>query len=129
MNRVLQELLDACFKYYNERKILIWGSGKLSEVLETELIKGGINVSGRIDSNPALVDEVKVFKTEILNGRRNEFFVIVPVGRYPDIRNCLKKTDLVQMLTIFTLPIALSKKIHITTKINTEILLKGITKM
>ncbi len=94
MKAVVEEIIDKAVDNYKERDVIIWGGGSgLANTVEEELINRGIFVYGKIDSNSFMIDGEKIFSKSILKGAKDKFYVVIPIGIYPEIKEFLIDED------------------------------------
>lgn len=85
-------IVDKAYKFYNNRKIVIWGSYTGSENIGRKLKeKYQIDIAFFVDSDVTKIDNRSVYPTDYLLGKASECYVIIPLGVYSSIKNLLHK--------------------------------------
>ncbi len=92
MRQVVDEIIETTLQNYKGRRILIWGyKSYLANIIEAVLKDKGIDIFGRIDSNKVFSKLDNVYTPDILCESSLNYYVVIPLGRYKSIINCLRE--------------------------------------
>lgn len=87
---VIEESLHKVLEFHNNRKVVIWSncitSQKISEKLRDDY---GIETAFFVDNDSARTNNWNTYLPEMLRGRREEYFVVVPIGFHQSLKNQL----------------------------------------
>lgn len=91
-NDWIYEIAKKAAELAGGRAVMIWGdygvSRKIKEILEDAY---HINVHGFIDSDDLKTDNQTVYPTAYIDGKANEYFVVIPVAFYRSIKEHMLK--------------------------------------
>lgn len=97
-NRVAKEqtenwidyIIDKTVGNYQGREIVIWGKYKIADSIKMKLLKQyGLSVAFYVDSSQEKQDGKTVFSPDVLCGKSNSYYVIIPLAFYQEIREKL----------------------------------------
>lgn len=86
----IEYIAEKVYKYYNNRKIVLWGkyeaSDRIKEVLKR---KYGLETAFYVDSDAAKIDHKYVFETKRLfsGGGPNIYYVVIPLAFYQSLKD------------------------------------------
>lgn len=87
---VIEESLHKVLEFHNNRKVVIWSncitSQKIAEKLRDDY---GIETAFFVDNDSARTNNWNTYLPEMLRGRREEYFVVVPIGFHQSLKNQL----------------------------------------
>lgn len=93
-------IIEEVLENYNGRKIVLWGKYSVSDQIKQKLKeKHGIKTAFYVDKDEAKIDNRAVFSTSCLQGKSEEYYVVVPVAYYQSLKDELdgggyiKETD------------------------------------
>lgn len=75
---------------YAGRKVVIWGKYAVSDTIKAELIKQEIETAFFVDSDPAKTDDEQVFSPDCLSGKKDSYYIVIPLAFYQEIREKLR---------------------------------------
>lgn len=83
-------IIEEAFKSYNGRKIVLWGKYDVSDKIKHKLFDAhGIEATFYVDSNTELQNNATIFSPSVLNGKSDEYYVIIPLAFYQSLKNTL----------------------------------------
>lgn len=81
---------DRVYEHYNKREIVLWGkydqSDKIKEILEK---RHGLKTSFYVDSDAKKIDGVSIRPKQCLDGKADQYYVVVPLGFYQSLKDDL----------------------------------------
>lgn len=86
----IEYMADQVYLEYRGRKVVVWGSYEVADSVKGKLKeKYGIDTAFYVDGDKLKVDGGNVFSPECLDGKANQYYVVVPIGFYPAVRERL----------------------------------------
>ena len=81
-------IVEEAYKNYNGREIVLWGKYNISEKIKHNLeTKYGIKEVFYVDRDTAKIDNKQVYPTNCLQGKADEYYVVVPVAYYQSLKD------------------------------------------
>lgn len=136
-NRVAKEqtenwidyIIDKTVGNYQGREIVIWGKYKIADSIKMKLLKQyGLSVAFYVDSSQEKQDGKTVFSPDVLCGKSNSYYVIIPLAFYQEIREKLVGGGMNQIGIIIIFAIVLYVRSTIIMRTGTGIELLVITR-
>ena len=88
----ISDIVDKTAEKYNKRTLVLWGDYETSYIIRNRLKeKHNIDVGFFVDSDNGKVDGVTVLPISILNGKNEEYFIIIPIAFYQSLKNTLEE--------------------------------------
>lgn len=82
--------VDRVYEHYNKREIVLWGKYDQSDNIKERLKKRyGLEISFYVDSDAKRIDDVYIRSKQCLDGRADQYYVVVPLGFYQSIKDDL----------------------------------------
>ncbi len=80
-------IVDKVKQYYHGRQVILWGKYGISDSIKDRLKdEYGIDVGFYVDSDIGRIDNKRVFSPDCLAGEALNYYVVIPLGYYPSIR-------------------------------------------
>lgn len=84
----LDDIVEKTYKYYEKRKIILWGKYSVSDSIREMLRERyGIEVAFYVDSNIKKIDNYQVFPTNSLAGKKKDYYVVIPLAFYQSLKD------------------------------------------
>ncbi|MCM1174211.1 MAG: hypothetical protein NC341_04080 [Blautia sp.] len=97
----IQDIVETTIQNFNNRKIILWGKYSVSDVIREELEEHNITNVIYVDRDEKKWDEREVFPTEIIDGRSDSYYIVIPVGVYDSIRKKLIEAGYKQIVDYY----------------------------
>ena len=84
----IEDIVENTYRNYSNRQIVLWGKYSVSEEI-TDRLKDiyGIDTAFYVDKDPSKIDNKQVFPTGCLQGKSDEYYVVVPVAYYKSLKD------------------------------------------
>lgn len=94
----IDDIVETALRCFNNRRIILWGKYIVSDEIKKRLEHYNITDVFFVDEDENKQDGCEVFSTQIIDGKSDSCYIIVPVGVYDSIRKKLyrggyKNTD------------------------------------
>jgi acetyltransferase-like isoleucine patch superfamily enzyme len=87
----ISDIVEKTVEKYNKRTVVLWGDYETSYIIRNRLKeKQNIDVGFFVDSDNGKVDGVTVLPISILNGKNEEYFIIIPIAFYQSLKDTLE---------------------------------------
>ena len=88
----IEDIVENTYRNYSNRQIVLWGKYSVSEEI-TDRLKDiyGIDTAFYVDKDPSKIDNRQVFPTGCLQGKSDEYYVVVPVAYYKSLKDELDR--------------------------------------
>ena len=84
----IDDIIEKTYKYYNNRKIVLWGKYYISDVIKERLReKYGIETAFYVDKDNKKIDCKEVFSTSCLCKKSEEYYVVIPIAFYQGVKD------------------------------------------
>lgn len=99
----IEDIVEKTVNNYNGREVVIWGKYEVGDTIKEELEKRHeIGVAFFIDSDISKIDNNQVFSSDILCGKSDTYYVVIPLAFYQGIKEKLKRgTSSIRIIIIF----------------------------
>lgn len=86
----IDHIVDKVYEYYNGREIVLWGKYDQSDNIKERLKKRyGLKPSFYVDSDTKRIDDVYIRPKQCLEGKADQYYVVVPLGFYQSLKDNL----------------------------------------
>jgi acetyltransferase-like isoleucine patch superfamily enzyme len=88
----IEFILNNTANYCNDRKVVIWGNYKPSREISEKLREQyAIDTAFYVDTEPAKANGTDCFLPDVLSGKADEYYVVVPLRVYDTIKKALNE--------------------------------------
>lgn len=119
----IDDIVENVWHNYNNRKVVLWGKYDVSDQIKEKLEKEhGLVAVFYVDKDVAKIDNKCVFSSSCLQGKSNEYYVVVPVAYYPSLKEELTSGGILRarIITIFVIVLLNIPQITMKTLIEIE---------
>lgn len=83
----IEDIVENTYHNYKKRKVVLWGKYNTSETIKDKLKEVyGIETAFFVDRDTSKIDNKQVYPTGCLQGKSNEYYVVVPVAYYKSLK-------------------------------------------
>lgn len=116
----IDDIVETTLRNFNNRRIILWGKYIVSDEIKKRLEHYNITDIVYVDEDEDKQDNCEVFSTQMIDGKSDSCYIIVPVGIYDSIRENYTKRG-IEIPIFIILVIVLSKKQSNIMKMHMEI--------
>lgn len=83
----IEDIVEKTYHNYKKRKVVLWGKYITSETIKDKLKEVyGIETAFFVDKDASKIDNKQVYPTGCLQGKSDEYYVVVPVAYYQSLK-------------------------------------------
>lgn len=83
-------IVEEVYKYYNNRDIVLWGKYSVSDSIRAKLKERyGLDIAFYVENDITKIDNICIFPSSCLAGKASEYYVVVPLAFYPELKEQL----------------------------------------
>lgn len=83
----IDNMINVAMENCREREIVLWGKYEISDQIRDELKEQyGKEIAFYVDSDTSKIDDKHVLSPDVLHGKSDQYYVIIPIGFYLSVR-------------------------------------------